>query len=105
MMSLTVLNILGKRQKSMQAAHLCTVWAGRQWLGKASRQRGRDYVCMQVTDMQFYSNTYGCMCSNQSYQWEASTRDLEVVQHAGKSLATDSYSYLIDPKWDSDLER
>ncbi len=67
-----MLNILGKRSKgkeSMQTAHLCTVWAGnRQWVGKVSRQRGTDNVCMQMIDMQVYSNTYRCMCSNQSYQ-------------------------------------
>lgn len=57
-----------ERHKSMQYAHLCTVWAGGQLTGEVGRQKGTDHVCMQGIYMQLYSNTYGHMCSNQSYQ-------------------------------------
>lgn len=88
MMSFLLLIILGeKRQQSMQTAHLCTVWAGRQLFGEVGRQKGTMYACMKVTDMQIYANTYRHVCVQiRVSKWEASTEELEVFQHASGHL-------------------
>lgn len=49
----------------MQTARLCTEHRGTQW-GWGGQEAQMMFAC-KLTDMQVYSNTYRCMCSNQSY--------------------------------------